>query len=311
MYCEFGGSDSWLPLLSCALTTFPPLFHSWVVHTTEGIYPLIDGLAEVPHFERLHLHFSFINSDKPQMTTLIPLRRFPALRQLSIEGTSAVITLFDDFIQQLRNMHHATPSFTRLELAIRLVSYGDAHTDPGDYLHEIVRDVSKGSPLKLQILRVDGWNLKLDSTTLPHLKFLSSLDICQMQRQMDVPEIWDRLCGARIHLQDIATRDASPQLVNYLKSYSGLKRFELRGGDLRRTGGRAETYVDIYHIVLPMHKGSLISLKLLERRRIHACIHAEHMPLLSLCKKLSLFSATVRSESVDDMVCASILTRSW
>lgn len=286
------------------------------MHTTEGIYPLIDGLAEVPHFERLHLYFSLTNADKLQpVTSLIPIRRFPALRQLSIEGTSPLLTLFDDFIQQLRNMQHATPSFTRLELAIHLISYDKSHTNPREYLHEIVQDVPKESPLKLRILRVSGWNLKLDSTTLPHLKFLSSLDICQMQKRSDVPEVWDRLYGAGIHLEDIATQDASPQLVNYLKSYSGLKRFELRGGSLRRTRvGLAETYADIYRIVLPKHKDSLISLKLLDRRSIHACIDAEHMPPVSLCKRLSWLSVIVRTEGTEDinsMVCVSPLTRSW
>jgi hypothetical protein len=279
------------------------------------MYSLIDGLAEVPHFERLHLHFYFTNPDKLQPMELIPLRRFPALRQLSIQGTSTLISLFDDFIQQLRNMHHTTPSLTRLELAISMIGYDKAHADPRDYLHEIVQDVPKRSPLKLQILRVDGWNLKLDSTTLPHLKFLTSLHICQMQKQRDVPELWDRLNEARIHLEDIATQDASPQLVNYLKSYSGLKRFELRSRNLRRIRiGLAETYADIYHIVLPMHKDSLVSLKLLERRSIHACIHAEHIPPISLCKKLSLLSATVRSEDINDtnaLVCVSPLNGSW
>jgi hypothetical protein len=312
VYCEFGDSDSRLSLLLCALTKISPLFHSWGVHTTDGIYPLIDGLAEVPHFERLHLHFSLTNSDKLQPTRLIPLRRFPALRQLSIDGTCTLITLFDDFIQQLCTMQHATPSFIRLELAIRFISYD---TKPRDYLHEIVQDLPKESPLKLQILRVSGWNLKLDSTTLPHLKFLSSLDICQMQKRADVPEVWDRLYGAGIHLEDIATQDASPQLVNYLKSYSGLKRFELRGGSLRRTRvGLAETYADIYRIVLPKHKDSLISLKLLDRRSIHACIDAEHIPPVSLCKRLSRLSVTVRTEGIEDinsMVCVSSLIRSW
>lgn len=284
------------------------------MHTTEGMYSLIDGLAEVPHLERLYLHFYFTNPDKLQLTGLIPLRRFPALRQLSIQGNSTLIRLFDDFVQQLRHMHHTTPSFTRLELAISM-SYDTAHLYPLDYLHEIVQDVPKRSPLKLQILRVDGWNLKLDSTTLPHLKFLTSLHICQMQKQCDVPEVWDRLNGARIHLEDIVTQDTSPQLVNYLKSYSGLKRFELRGKNIRRTRiGLAETYADIYHVVLPMHKDSLVFLKLLERRSIHACIHAEHIPLISLCKRLSLLSVTVRSEDINDtnsLVGVSALNSSW
>ena len=135
-----------------------------------------------------------------------------------------------------------------------------------------------------------------------------------MQKQIDVPEVWDRLYGAGIHLEDIATQDTSPQLVNYLKSYSGLKRFELRGGSLRGTRvGLAETYADIYRTVLPMHKDSLISLKLLEKCSIDACIDAERIPPLSLCKRLSLLSVTVRTKDIEDvnsMVRVSPLIRS-
>jgi len=318
MYCEFGGFEIILfafTLRSDNLFFYSSLLRSWYVHTTEGMYSIIDGLAEVPNIEKLHLHFNLPNPDKPQLAGIIPLRRFPALRQLSIEAISAPRSLTDNYIQQLRNLHHTTPSFTQLELAIPFMNFNpqEQAESPRNYLHEIVQDVPKGTPFKLQILRVDGWTLKLDSTTLPHLKFLTSLDICQMLGSSSIPEVWDRLSEARIHLEDVATRDVGPQLVNYLKSYSGLKRLELRRNPCRAPG-LAETYADIYRIVLPMHKDSLLSLKLLDRGSIHACIHAEYIPLVSLCKKLSLLSAVVRRKDVDDgnsMVCISLLTRSW
>lgn len=319
MYCEFRGLEIIIfafTLRADNLFFFSFLLRSWAVHTTEGIYSIIDGLAEVPNIERLHLHFNHTSPDKHQLAGIIPLRRFPALRQLSIEAISAPISFADNYIQQLRNLHHTTPSFTRLELAIPFIGFDprEQAESPRNYLHEIVQDVPKGTPFKLQILRVNGWTLKLDSTTLPHLKFLTSLDICQMRGPSSIPEIWDRLNEARIHLEDVATRDVGPQLVNYLKSYSGLKRFELRRNLCRdRVGLMAETYADIYRIVLPMHKDSLLSLKLLDKGSIHGCIHAEYIPLVSLCKKLSLLSAIVRRKDVDDgnsMVCISPLTRS-
>jgi hypothetical protein len=123
-----------------------------------------------------------------------------------------------------------------------------------------------------------------------------------MLDQGAVPEIWDQLNAASIHLEDIVTRDVQPQLVNYLKSYSGLKRFELRSRYVRRARtGLAESCADLYRVVFPMHKDSLNSLWLMDRRNIHLCITVEHIASISLCKKLSVLSVTMNSDDIDDI----------
>ena len=195
--------------------------HSLAIHSLHGVQGLVDSLAELPLLEALHLQFH-----NPMEKFNVPLERLSSLRQLTIQGDDLDVDLFHDFIRKLCEMHRGSHSFTHLALehpSTENLNVGSC------LLHEIVQDIPKGWPLKLQHIHVANWNLKLDSVTLPHLIYLSSLDVSTTFCQESLRELWMQLNAASIHLEHIAVEEIMEALINYLQSYSGLKRMQIWG----------------------------------------------------------------------------------
>ncbi|KAF8128493.1 hypothetical protein K438DRAFT_1984485 [Mycena galopus ATCC 62051] len=110
-------------------------------------------------------------------------------------------------------------------------------------------------PLRLTGLRMDRYNLRLDHSTIPHLRSLKSLQLFRVY-----PEIWDSLRQESIHLIEIHTDTIEESLLEYLSSYSGLEHLIIACA-----GGKSEVEAnrranEFFTNALPHHTRSLVAL---------------------------------------------------
>ena len=105
-------------------------------------------------------------------------------------------------------------------------------------LQDFLAETSSSVCLKITHLNLSGLFLKLDASALRHLRSLISLTIMDIfspygeTTENQGPEllaqkIWSTLRSEKIHLQELVTDDAQPALVEYLTSFSGLRRLRL------------------------------------------------------------------------------------
>ncbi|KAF8953192.1 hypothetical protein BDZ97DRAFT_1929887 [Flammula alnicola] len=133
-------------------------------------------------------------------------------------------------------------------------------------LHEIVQEVPRTSPLKLCHLRVEGYSLKIDSITLPHLRVLSSLDVSQ---QFAAHGEW--------HGMQKGSDQADPPNLEALSR-------------------------ELYSAVIPVHMDSLVSFKALTRwlTESPSCISYDNMASILVCKKLATLAFTVKVADINN-----------
>jgi hypothetical protein len=116
----------------------------------------------------------------------------------------------------------------------------DGYHDEGyaPTLQDFLAETSSSVCLKITHLNLTGVFVKFDASALRHLRSLISLTIvdifspCDETTEYQGPEllaqkIWSTLRSEKIHLQELVTDDAQPALVEYLTSFSGLRRLRL------------------------------------------------------------------------------------
>lgn len=118
-------------------------------------------------------------------------------------------------------------------------------------LHELFKHYpSNAPPLCIHSLAITYFLVRLDEVTLPHLRHLTSLDIDDMIDPTEPPEpwrsplpldaimhqnrygssheeVWTMVFQAGLQLEEISTHRVCPAFLDYLGSYSGLKKLRL------------------------------------------------------------------------------------
>ena len=105
-------------------------------------------------------------------------------------------------------------------------------------LQDFFAETSSSVCLKITHLNLTGLLVKFDASALRHLRSLISLTIVDIFSTYDetseyqgpdflAQRIWSTLQSEKIHLQELVTDDAQPALVEYLTSFSGLRRLRL------------------------------------------------------------------------------------
>lgn len=234
----------------------------------------MDGIVNLPHLEDLYFDFSGF----PvlwQAADMIMLHRFTQLQSLGFRAQYPSDPLAGSLIQQLR-INSTKQSLTSLAIQFTGV------TKNKEVLHEIVRDVPGGSPLKLKHLQAHGWKLSLNPTTIPHLRCLSSLDISRMDQESHA-RVWFDLMVANIQLKKIAG-PISMSLNMYLRSYTGLEHLTITV-----SRGNGESFSDLCQS-LPFHKDTL---GFFDGSSGH-CATPEDMTAIRACEKLDYLAITVQ-----------------
>ena len=176
-----------------------------------------------------------------------------------LESLELVVESFNmaDFqLQSLRNLQSikiSSPnndSFVKIiqPLSLLIANCPNLHTlhlgptyGPTASLHRLLRNCPPNVVLPLKHLGLQGFSLKLDSITLPHLRRLTSLTLYNYSTSESDPdrayagtaesshpdEIWAILKTTDVRLNGIDVNHVSTALLDYISSYSGLKKLRL------------------------------------------------------------------------------------
>ena len=146
------------------------------------------------------------------------------LESISISGTPR--TGADQFLDNLAMLYASSPRLISLDVSHSWVlSKANLH-----HLFSMCND--KSPPHRLRHLGLDSYFVRLDKDTLSHLRHLTSLNLELFTTSLagiasSPDEIWRTFMGSGIHLEELRHDVITMSLIDYLSSYSGLKKLHL------------------------------------------------------------------------------------
>ena len=283
------------------------------------MHSIIEGLAQLIHFEDLHLEC--MGSPWPFQqpitadTTPVPLLRLRHLRRVSLGGMNLSVTHANKYTDQIRNMMKNGTIFSSMALALPMIHYEDDQPPPQNILHDIFHDVPYKPNPELRHLLLSGYSLKPDVFMLPHFRGLTSLDISRakgFQTPEAGAELWGVLQITSIRLKDLIIDEVTASVLCYLDSYLGLEVFSVRGAGF--TTGMQEYSIEqlelaahqrllyqLCSVTLPRHKESLISYNGYNKLKTRTPSYMTHDAMLALavCKNLESLAFSLHISDLD------------
>lgn len=272
----------------------------------------MDSLATLPYLEELRITLG------GGSVSALKLEQLTNLRKINISGFSTDYRTI--IIPGLRTLISNSPQLTHLDI--------DNHSQRAEYdtstLHDLLGAVAPNSPLNLTNLNLRGLCIKLDAGTIPHLRSLQSISLCNIidTRQEDLAhlddlpfreelvertgafssspqEIWDMFREEHICLTEIITDQVNEGLLQYLASYDGLKSLVLSA----RTTGNAyasnKLAVEFYNEVLPRHAPTLVCLDILPDHEGKWCFGKHNSVSVLQCGRLATLRMSVNSLEIE------------
>jgi hypothetical protein len=229
-----------------------------------------------------------------------------------------------------------------VHLEVKLGHYGISSETPT--LHDVLNKVPEDHPLQLTHLALIRTGVCIDSSTLPHLRSLISLDLRNLSTASNLTDDADpsskrleRACSTSdicailkqegIHLNHIIVSDVG--VFDYLCSYSGLETLDLCSMSFNTVEESNTSARTFFKSVLPQLVHSLQVLKIQPKHEGQWCYDPEDVyqsVVFSQCNKLRSLSVALHSTSfiqsidhmdrvlhqyndnLDDAVCPSALT---
>ena len=185
---------------------------------------------------------------------------------------------------------------------------------PAASFHHLLRNCPPNLVLPLKHLGLQGISLKLDSITLAHLHRLTSLTLHNYKTSESNPdgvyvdkaesshpdEIWAILKTTNVHLNGIDVNHISTTLLDYISSYSGLKKLRLAHIDLETQEQSDLAANQFYKLCLGKHASSLEELIVIPVYEGGWCLGDQALVVISLCKKLKILEGSLVSSALDD-----------
>ena len=238
----------------------------------------------------------------------IQLDRLSGLKKISLLGNHAHHPR--DIISGLAGLIAKSHQLVHLE--VKLGHCGISLETPT--LHDVLRKVPEDHPLQLTHLALDRTGICVDSSTLPHLRSLISLDLRNLPAPSNLiddadltSERLERACSTSdicailkqedIYLKHVVVSDVVG-VFDYLCSYSGLETLDLYSmsfNTVKESNTFAHTF---YEFVLPQLAHSLQVLKIRPNEEGQWCFNPEHVFALSQCNKLRSLSVALNSTSI-------------
>ncbi|KDR70944.1 hypothetical protein GALMADRAFT_254550 [Galerina marginata CBS 339.88] len=272
---------------------------------------VMDSLASLPALEEFRLSLG------GGMAASLRLEQLTNLRKITVTGFCSDYRR--DIVSGLRTLISNSPCLTHLE-----VGYNYRRDDNGiSTLHDLLGAVPPDAPLSLSHLTLRGWCVRLDPTTLPHLRGLESLSLHVnldtrsfsrldlddaareevMQRMTDQSslneEIWIALREERIHLKEISTDEVNDGFLEYLASYSGLEKLTLSSATADTARQSDALAMRFYTEVLPSHSHSLVGLDVCPIYEGKWCFGKHNMSSLLKCTKLANLKIHINADEID------------
>ncbi len=166
-------------------------------------------------------------------------------------------------------------------------------------LHQLFPSLSTRP--RLLHLSFDSCPILFDEVTLHSLSYLTSFKLLHTRyKNLDASspsDIWKAFVASGIHLQELEHDTITNSLLDYLLTYSGLKKLCLTylGSDELIL---AQTYTRFFTDVLPNHQETLEELKLTPRFECQWCFGINNSFTVAKCTKLKHLSACVFSSQV-------------
>ena len=294
---------------------------------TEAV--VIRGLARLPQLQDLQLT---LNRHTPFERSVgqIQLDRLSGLKKFSLLGNH--IHQPCGIISGLAGLIAKSPQLVHLEL--KLGHFGISSETPT--LHDVLNKVPEDHPLQLTHLALVRTGICIDSSTLPHLRSLISLDLRNLLAPSNLTDDAHRsstsdICAILkqegIYLKHIVVSDVG--VFDYLCSYSGLETLDLCSMSFSTIEESNASACTFFKFVLPQLVHSLQVLKIQPQFEGPWCFDPEDVfqsVVFSQCNKLRSLSVALHSTSfiqsinhldrvrhqfndnLDDAVCPSALT---
>ena len=193
------------------------------------------------------------------------------------------------------------PNLTSLTIA----DDGYHSTEYAPTLQDFLAETSSSVCLKITHLNLSGLFVKFDASALRHLRSLISLTIINISSPNDETteyqgQVWSTLRSEKIHLQELVTDDAQPALVEYLTSFSGLRRLRLTRTSSYRTSPRVSNQLAIhfYEQGLENHISFLEFLEVRSSYEGKWCFGDHCSNIIKKGTRLTLLELSINSEDI-------------
>ena len=164
-------------------------------------------------------------------------------------------------------------------------------------MDQIFLGCSKNTPAsRLRRLCLHDCFVRIDKFTLPHLHQLTSLELICMQHRYSGEDldyygyprdIWSTFIGSGIQLEELVHNTTTNSLIDYLSSYSGLKKLKLTVSLFTDAPSSDEAATRFFDNVLSRHVETLESLSLEAYYEGEWCFTLRNAGLISQCTKLN------------------------
>jgi len=190
-------------------------------------------------------------------------------------------------------------------------SYWDG---PATTFHHLVKHCPSDRVLPLKDLGLRSLFVKLDNIALPHLQHLTSLTLLNVRKaklgldalsiddgEISHPdEIWATLKAINVHLNEIDVDDGCAAFLDYVSSYSGLKRLRLAPNNFSTPEESDLAANCFYGCSLGKHVSSLEELSVRPPFEGGWCFGDRALVVISQCRKLKLLEGSLVSESIEE-----------
>ena len=147
----------------------------------------------------------------------------------------------------------------------------------------------------LRRLCLDDCFVHIDKFTLPHLRQLTSLELICLQHAWGGDhylyghprDIWSSFVGSGIQLQELVHNTTTNSMIDYLSSYSGLKKLKLSASSFVDASSSDEAATRFFNEVLSRHVETLESLSLKAYYEGEWCFTSRNAGVISQCTKLN------------------------
>jgi hypothetical protein len=260
---------------------------------------VMNTIKTLPLLESLEL-----NVGSPDSMADVQLQSLRNLRSIKISAPNH--EYFMNIIEPLSLLIAKSPNLHTLHVG---PTYG-----PAASLHHLLRNCPSNLVLPLKHLGLQGFSLKLDSITLPHLHRLTSLTLHNVTTSESEPDgayvgkaesshpdgIWAILKTTDVRLDGIDVNHVSTTLLDYISSYSGLKKLHLAPKNLEFQDESDFAANQFYNLCLGKHTSSLEELTVMAGYEGGWCFGDQALVVISLCKKLKILEGSLVSTALDD-----------
>ena len=283
---------------------------SWDLRAADtgwAVFLVLDALASLPLLQDLHLRCWSVPAPSWQLQRLPHIVNFSFTCDWELDYDCSTIMPVARFLDWNQ------PRLKTLSIVNRRFY---AHTNIQLSLDDFLSEIPDSAFLNITHLSLSGLFVKLDATLILHLRSLISLHIENIFSTGDLVSgnpgsstgnIWSSLRLENIHLQEIVTDDVQLTFIEYLTSFSGLRRLRLtRASRYTMTPLESDQLaITFYGRALQNHVHSLESLEIDARYEGKWCFADHCSSIIKQCAcltslKLSIHSKDVREEKEED-----------